>query len=72
MKLSYYLSKYPLVKKIIIGGGVSANKQLQKELQTIKKNNCFFPTKNFTNDNAAMIAKLADLKIINCRLKNAL
>lgn len=72
MKLSYYLSKFPLVTSIIIGGGVSANKQLRKSLQTLKKIKCFFPTKTFANDNAAMIAKLADLKIINCKSKNAL
>ena len=65
LKLLYYHSKYPLIKGIVIGGGVSANRQLQKELKTLKKIKCFFPTKKFTNDNAAMVAKLADLKITN-------
>lgn len=63
---------FPSVKNIIIGGGVSANSQLRKKLKTLKKVKCFFPTKIFANDNAAMIAKLADLKIANCKSKNVL
>ena len=69
MKLSYYLSEYPLIKNVIIGGGVSANHQLRKELQGLKKIKCFFPTKKFTNDNGAMIANLADLKIVNHKIE---
>ena len=68
IKLLHYLSKYPLVKNVVIGGGVSANRQLRKELQKLKDVKCFFPTETFTNDNGAMIAKLADLKITNHKI----
>ena len=68
IKLLHYLSKYPLVKNVVIGGGVSANRQLRKELQELKDVKCFFPTKTFTNDNGAMVAKLADLKITNHKI----
>jgi tRNA A37 threonylcarbamoyltransferase TsaD len=41
---------------------------LRKELQKLKDVKCFFPTETFTNDNGAMIAKLADLKITNHKI----
>ncbi|MCE9517631.1 tRNA (adenosine(37)-N6)-threonylcarbamoyltransferase complex transferase subunit TsaD [Candidatus Nomurabacteria bacterium] len=54
------IEKYK-AKTLIIGGGVSANKHLQKTLKTnIKKispeTTVYFPTKNLSTDNALMIA----------------
>lgn len=54
-------------KTLIVAGGVSANRHLQKELnyklKTINyKINLLFPTKDFTGDNAAMIAAAAYFK----------
>jgi len=47
---------------IILGGGVSANKKLQKLIKKECKNrkiNCFFPKNTYTCDNASMIALTA-------------
>lgn len=49
-------------KSIILGGGVSANKKLQKLMEKECKNkkiNCFFPKNTYTCDNASMIALTA-------------
>jgi N6-L-threonylcarbamoyladenine synthase len=49
-------------KSIILGGGVSANKEIVKEFKKIckkEKMNCIAPQSKFTGDNAAMIALTA-------------
>ncbi|MCH7882901.1 tRNA (adenosine(37)-N6)-threonylcarbamoyltransferase complex transferase subunit TsaD [Patescibacteria group bacterium] len=43
-------------KTVILGGGVAANKHLQKELKKILKISFLYPEGAFTGDNAAMIA----------------
>ncbi|MCK4891555.1 MAG: tRNA (adenosine(37)-N6)-threonylcarbamoyltransferase complex transferase subunit TsaD, partial [Candidatus Pacebacteria bacterium] len=58
------------VKNIILGGGVSANKELQKQLsQKIKKEfplcNFHFPYSKLTTDNALMISIAAYYRIKN-------
>lgn len=62
-KLNHYLEEYPEVKMVLVGGGVSANKLLRKKLAQIKTVPVYFPTLKYTNDNAAMIAAYANLKI---------
>lgn len=52
------------VKTIILGGGVAANNELRKQLScqlsaVSRKLNFLLPAKNFTGDNAAMIAVAA-------------
>ncbi len=56
-------------KSIILSGGVAANNELRKQLQTAINNqqsiiNFFVPLKNLCTDNAAMIAVTAYLKTI--------
>lgn len=49
-------------KSIILGGGVSANKKLRKEILQECENkriDCFLPTNEYTADNAGMIALAA-------------
>jgi len=51
--------KFHKAKTIIVGGGVSANTYLQKELKKTAKENktdCLFPARALTTDNALMIA----------------
>ncbi len=43
-------------KSVIIGGGVSANDSLRKEIESEFGNKALIPSKKFTTDNAAMIA----------------
>lgn len=62
-KLEHYLRSYPKTKMVLVGGGVSANKLLRKKLSTIKKVPVYLPTLKYTNDNAAMIAAYANLKL---------
>ncbi|XQP55751.1 MAG: tRNA (adenosine(37)-N6)-threonylcarbamoyltransferase complex transferase subunit TsaD [Mycoplasmoidaceae bacterium] len=61
-KLEHYLSKYKDTKMVLVGGGVSANKLLRKKLSQIKKVKVLYPTLQYTNDNAAMIAAYARIK----------
>ena len=51
--------KQTQLKRLVIAGGVSANKQLRKELATMMKNikgEVFYPRLEFCTDNGAMIA----------------
>lgn len=43
-------------QSVLLGGGVSANKELRKRFKKEFKNNCFFPDLKLSMDNAAMIA----------------
>ena len=43
-------------QSLLLGGGVSANKELRKRFKKEFKNNCLFPESKFSMDNAAMIA----------------
>ncbi|MDD3292760.1 MAG: tRNA (adenosine(37)-N6)-threonylcarbamoyltransferase complex transferase subunit TsaD [Candidatus Pacebacteria bacterium] len=43
-------------KTIILGGGVSANKELRKRFKKEFKDNCLFPEFKYSMDNAVMIA----------------
>ena len=43
------------VKSVIVGGGVSANQELRKQFKK-KFENVLFPKKEFSTDNAVMIA----------------
>jgi N6-L-threonylcarbamoyladenine synthase len=54
IKLNYYCDKFH-INNVVIGGGVSANHLLQN---TLKKSKLHYltPGKQFTGDNAAMIA----------------
>ena len=77
--LQYTLTKIILIKieeiasdfnvnKIVIGGGVSANSELRKQLKylsSIKKWNLFLPPLEYTTDNAAMIGIAAYYKLKN-------
>jgi N6-L-threonylcarbamoyladenine synthase len=62
IKLNYYLQKYPAVKFVTIGGGVSANRLLRNEIKQVSKP-VFLPELKYANDNAAMIALYAYLTI---------
>jgi tRNA A37 threonylcarbamoyltransferase TsaD len=62
IKLEYYLKKYPKVKFVSIGGGVSANKLLRQSLKTLPTK-ILLPEFQYTGDNAAMMAFYADLLI---------
>jgi len=44
------------VNTLLLGGGVSANKELRRRLKKEFKDNCFFPQLKFSMDNATMIA----------------
>ncbi len=47
------------MKRIVIAGGVSANKQLRADLETLAKKiggEVFYPRTEFCTDNGAMIA----------------
>ena len=65
-KINQALKLYPEVNNIIIAGGVSANEKLrEKAISFATKNNkkVFFPKKEFSGDNAAMvgIATIAEI-----------
>ncbi|MGI9548985.1 MAG: tRNA (adenosine(37)-N6)-threonylcarbamoyltransferase complex transferase subunit TsaD [Bdellovibrionales bacterium] len=57
-KLEKAFQKYP-TKRILIGGGVSANTRLKVQIEKWAKSRsleCFYPEKNYCTDNAAMVA----------------
>ena len=57
-KIEKILKKYK-INQILVGGGVSANQRIRKELEKIAKKNqikIFFPDKKYTGDNGTMIA----------------
>ncbi len=61
-------------KSLIVGGGVSANKYLQKELRMISQElgvELFIPSPELTTDNAIMIGIAAYIRIITNRLEEA-
>ncbi|OGI88461.1 tRNA (adenosine(37)-N6)-threonylcarbamoyltransferase complex transferase subunit TsaD [Candidatus Nomurabacteria bacterium RIFCSPLOWO2_01_FULL_33_24] len=61
------------IKTVILGGGVSANKQIQEAFKkTCQKNNIqlFFPTIEMTTDNALMIAIAGYLRSIKNKTLN--
>jgi N6-L-threonylcarbamoyladenine synthase len=62
IKLNYYIDKFPEIKFVSVGGGVSANQLLRKEIQKLSKQ-VILPKMKYTNDNAAMIAFCAYLTI---------
>ena len=67
-------TKLHKIKTIIVGGGVSANTTLRKELtKAIKKNHpkvlVHFPKKKFSTDNAVMIAISAYVRAKGKKLK---
>ena len=58
------------VSQIVIGGGVSANSELRKQLNnlsSLKKWNLFLPPVEYTTDNAAMIGIAAYYKLMKKR-----
>lgn len=55
IKKTYQASLDYKVKSIIVGGGVSANQELRKQFSK-KFKNVFFPRKEFSTDNAVMVA----------------
>lgn len=61
IKIKYYLNKYPKTKMILFGGGVSANSLLRKTFTKWRNTKFLFPTMQYTNDNAAMVALWAFL-----------
>jgi N6-L-threonylcarbamoyladenine synthase len=54
IKLNYYSKKFN-IENIVIGGGVAANRKLQTVIKCAKFH-YYIPDKQFTGDNAAMIA----------------
>jgi N6-L-threonylcarbamoyladenine synthase len=55
IKINYQLKLHPQVKFVSIGGGVSANGLLRKEIKNIHAK-VMIPKLKYTNDNAAMVA----------------
>ena len=53
------------VKNIVFGGGVSANSEIRNYFNKNKNLNVFFPKREYTTDNAAMIAMVGYLKFKN-------
>lgn len=51
--------KFTNVNKVVVSGGVSANKYLRKKIAEIKNVQCYFPQMQHCMDNAAMIALVA-------------
>lgn len=64
-KVKYYISLNPNVKFLAVGGGVSANSLLRKELKLLPIKS-LLSDKKYSGDNAAMIANIADI-IVNSR-----
>ncbi|WP_027123809.1 tRNA (adenosine(37)-N6)-threonylcarbamoyltransferase complex transferase subunit TsaD [Mycoplasmoides pirum] len=60
-RVKFYLEKYN-VEMILLGGGVSANSLLRKELKNINKE-IWLPDMEFTNDNGAMHCFYANILI---------
>jgi len=67
IKKTIKASKDFKIKSIILGGGVSANKELQKQFR--KKTKIIFADKKFCTDNAAMVAFTACLNPKSVDLK---
>ena len=66
-KVEFFI-KEKNIKKIVFGGGVSANSYLKKRLKEESKENgweVFIPDIQYTTDNAAMIGIVGYLKYIN-------
>lgn len=55
-KIKYSLEKFPNVKCISLGGGVSANKLLREEIKKLNLQQIDIPLLKYTGDQAAMIA----------------
>ncbi len=66
-KLNLALDQYSAVKSIVISGGVSANDLLRSTFSDFYHNKLpiFFPAKQFSGDNAAMVASAAYFEIIS-------
>ncbi len=64
------IEKYK-IKTLIVAGGVSANKYLQKEIKKITKNKIklFFPPKELTGDNSIMIGIAGYLNYVKNKKK---
>ncbi len=59
------------IKNVIVGGGVSANSLLRKELEEMNNIQTYLPKLKYTGDNAAMIGYLAAVKIESGKMKKA-
>ena len=70
IKIKHYLNKFPKIKTVLFGGGVSANSLLRKTFNKWQNIKFLFPTIQYTNDNAAMIALWAFLMLKNRGIKN--
>ena len=69
LKLRLLLIKLVL-KNIVFGGGVSANSGIRNYFNKNKNLNVFFPKREYTTDNAAMIAMVGYLKFKNNKFSN--
>tara|TARA_B000000475_G_scaffold155014_1_gene124902 strand:- start:969 stop:2012 length:1044 start_codon:yes stop_codon:yes gene_type:complete len=58
------------IKNIVFGGGVSANSGIRNYFNKNKNLNVFFPKREYTTDNAAMIAMVGYLKFKNNKFSN--
>lgn len=58
------------IKNIVFGGGVSANSEIRSSFEKIKNLNVFFPKRDYTTDNAAMIAMVGYLKYNEKKFSN--
>ena len=58
------------IKNIVFGGGVSANSGIRNYFNKNKNLNIFFPKREYTTDNAAMIAMVGYLKFKNNKFSN--
>ncbi len=58
------------IKNIVFGGGVSANSEIRSSFGKIKNLNVFFPKRDYTTDNAAMIAMVGYLKYNEKKFSN--
>ena len=58
------------IKNIVFGGGVSANSGIRSYFNKNKNLNVFFPKREYTTDNAAMIAMVGYLKFKNNKFSN--
>jgi N6-L-threonylcarbamoyladenine synthase len=63
LKINYYAKKYKC-NTLVIGGGVSANKLLKKEINKLPFST-FIPSHEYSGDNAAMIANYAYLELMS-------
>lgn len=69
-KTTKAIEKYK-IKTIIVGGGVSANKHLQREMKKLTKGNIklYFPQKELTGDNSIMIGTAGYLNYLKNKRK---